>query len=271
MSRTARVSAALAAVFALLIPLSAQKALIPLAASTLADEPDRYYGERVTVTGAVERTFSTLAFSIDQEKTRAAEKDVLVLTRWLDSPVGLNAQVTVVGEVVKLDPDAIGSLKDFAAGLAQDVIAKYRGRPVLLATSVIGVAGIDLARRPPPPLSADEAAYAAVMKEVSGANSALRKALDASDAGIAREQAAVLKQAFTKTAGFWKTRGKSDAVSLADEARKLSETIERAAAGGKWEEVKTSAGSLGQTCQKCHTAYRERLDDGSYRIKQDPR
>jgi hypothetical protein len=270
MSRAVGVLAALCAAVALLMPLSAQKALIPVAAATLADEADRYSGENVSVTGSVERTLSTLAFSIDQDKTRTTGKDVLILTRWLGSPVGLNAQVTVIGEVVKIDPDAVGSLKDYAAGLAPDLIAKYRGRPAVLASSVIA-AGVDLARRPPPPLSAEEAAYAAVMKDVSAANAALRKALEASDAGIAREHAGVLQQAFIKTAGFWKTRGKADAVSLADEARKLSESIGRDAAGGKWDDVKTSTASLGQTCQKCHAAHRERLDDGSYRIKQDPR
>jgi len=31
------------------------------------------------------------------------------------------------------------------------------------------------------------------------------------------------------------------------------------------------AGTLGQSCQSCHAAYRERFDDGSYRIKEPPK
>lgn len=254
---------------ALLISLSAQKSLIPLAASTLAGDPDRYYGENVTVTGAVDQRFSKLAFSIDQDKTTSTGKDVLILARALSGSVEVNSQVTVIGEVVKFDPDSAGALKDVVLDLSPEIARKYRGRPAVLAASVISVAGIDLARRPPPPLSADEVAYATVMKEVAAANTALRKALEASDATVARDNAITLKQAFAKTAGFWKARGTTDATTLADDARKLAESIEHAAAGGKWDEIKASAGSLGQTCQKCHAAYRERLDDGSYRIKRD--
>ena len=40
-------------------------------------------------------------------------------------------------------------------------------------------------------------------------------------------------------------------------------------AAGKWDDVKTGATNLAQVCQTCHTAHRERLEDGSYRIKGD--
>ena len=247
-----------------------QKPLIPLAASTLADHPERYFGENVTLTGAVERTFSSLAFSIDQDKARSTGKDVLVLARMLTGTVQVNSHVTVIGEVVRVDPDDVArSLKEYGADLAAEIAQKYRGRPAVLAASVISAAGIDLARRPPPPMTAAEAAYAEVMKHVAAANGTLRKAVEASDAAITRDSAAALKQAFTKTADFWKARGRADAATWSDDARTLAESIDRAAAGGAWDEIKTSAEALGQTCQKCHAAYRERLDDGTYRIRRD--
>lgn len=249
---------------------TAQKPLIPLAASTLANEPDRYVGENVTLAGTVDRSFSRHVFSIDQDGTKTSEKDVLVLTRTLNGSVDLNSRVTVIGEVVRFEPaDIKQKAKDYPLDLAPEVAEKYRGRPAVLATNVISSSGVDLARRIPPPLTAEEAAYASVMKQVAAANTALRKAIEASDTNLAHEQATALKQAFAQTVSFWKARGKTDATTWAGDARKLVESIDAAAAGGKWDEVKASASSLGQTCQSCHGAYRERLDDGTYRIKQE--
>lgn len=248
----------------------AQKALIPLAASTLADDPDRYYGENVTLTGTVDRILSKFVFSIDQDKARSSGKDVLVLTRTLNSPADLNSRVTVIGEVVRFDPaDITRTAKDYPVDLAPEAAEKYRGRPAVLAASVITAAGIDLARRLPPPMTAEEAAYATVMKQVAAANTALRKAIEAADTNLAREHAGALKQAFAQTVTFWKTKGKQDATTWAGDARKLAESIDSAAASAKWDDIKTSVSSLGQTCQSCHAAYRERFDDGSYRFKRD--
>ena len=50
-------------------------------------------------------------------------------------------------------------------------------------------------------------------------------------------------------------------------ARKLSEQINAAIGTGNWDEAKTHAGTLGQQCAGCHGAFRERMDDGTYRIK----
>src|SRR5882672_8085241 len=44
------------------------KPLVPVAASTLAAHPETYYGERITMTGAVEQSLGTLVFSVDQDK-----------------------------------------------------------------------------------------------------------------------------------------------------------------------------------------------------------
>src|SRR5580765_1031171 len=52
-------------------PATAQtKPFVPLAASTLAAHPETYYGETVTMTAAVEQTFTKSAFSVDQDKTK---------------------------------------------------------------------------------------------------------------------------------------------------------------------------------------------------------
>ena len=83
-------------------------------------------------------------------------------------------------------------------------------------------------------------------------------------------RAAALKTAFVATEQFFKPHGKADAIGWAQDARKAAEAIELSAAAGKWDEVKATQANLGKMCQTCHTAYRERYDDGSFRAKLGP-
>src|SRR5438105_6436412 len=71
------------------------KPLVPVTASTLAGNPDSYYGEWVSVTGVVEQSLSRLAFAVDQGQLKSAA-DVLVLAPRLNSPVDPNTYVTIV-------------------------------------------------------------------------------------------------------------------------------------------------------------------------------
>jgi cytochrome c556 len=244
------------------------KPLVPVAASTLAAHPEMYYGERVTMTGAVEQSVGKLAFSVDQDKTKTLEQQVLVLAPRLNSPVDPNTYVTVIGEAMAFDSAELAKrAKDYPVELSPEVAAKYKGQPMIFATNVINTSGIDLAVRLPPPMTADEKALQEVMKQVGPANGALRGDADKMDVATTKEHAATLTKAFTQTEAFWKVKGKTDAAQWAQEARKLAETIDTAASAGKWDDVKSSAGTLGQKCASCHGAYRERFDDGSFRIK----
>jgi hypothetical protein len=184
--------------------------------------------------------------------------------------VEVNTSVTVIGEVVAFDAAGIARRgTGHTLDLPPDVMAAYAGRPAVLATSVIDAAVVDLARRPPPPLTAEEAAYAAVMKRVGPAFAELRQAVSASNAEAAAAGAASLGHAFAETEAFWKTRRKPDAIKWSIDARTALDAARRAAEGGRWDEVKTSMSGVGQACQSCHAAYRVRLDDGTYRIKGD--
>jgi cytochrome c556 len=250
------------------------KPLLPIAVNTLVARPDAYVGERVTLTAAVNQILSRTAFAVSQRKvaceggqTEPAGGDVLVVSPILNSPVDLDKYVTVSGEVLRFDPAEIAAkARAYKLDLAPDVVEKYRGRPAVLATSVINAAFVDLAKRLPPPMAADEKVYDDMMKQVGPAFAALRNA-DASNAEATTKNVAILKQAFAQTETFWKGKGKADAIEWSQNARKQVDSIEKAAAGGNWEALKTSAGTLGQACQTCHAAYRERFDDGSFRIK----
>jgi hypothetical protein len=244
------------------------KPLVPVAASTLAAHPETYYGERVTMSGAVEQTIGTLVFSVDQDKTKTLDKQILVLAPRMNSPVEANTYVTVIGEVVAFDSAEVTKrAKDYPVEVSPEIAAKFKGRPVIFATNVINTAGTDLAMRLPPPMTAEELALQRAMKAIAPASAALRADADKMDANLAKEHAVALKQAFAQTEAIWKAKGKADAVQIAADARKLAETIELDAAAAKWDEVKTSAGTLNTKCGACHGVYRERFDDGSFRIK----
>jgi cytochrome c556 len=107
----------------------------------------------------------------------------------------------------------------------------------------------------------------ATMKKVQPAFGQLRKSIEAMDATMAKESTAVLKTALADVATFFEAKGKHDAHQWASDAGKIVASIETSAAASKWDDVKASAGSLGKSCQTCHDAYREKADDGTYRLK----
>jgi hypothetical protein len=250
----------------------AAKPLVPVATNTVNANPDAYYGQGVTITAAVEQVLSKSAFAVDQRRVAGAPAptrptDVLVLVPTLQSPVDPKSYVTVMGELVKFDPAEIAKkAKDYKLDLPADVIAKYNGRPALIANSVITDKFVDLAKRLPPPMTADEEALSKVMKPLPPALAALRTAVDASKPEDATKNAAVLKQGFADIEAFWKPK-KQDATQWAHDARVKVEGIQAAIAAGKWEDAKAAVPAVQQACGTCHTSYRERFDDGSFRIK----
>jgi cytochrome c556 len=246
----------------------APRALVPAAASSIAASPERFIGEYVTMTGTIEQTLGKIAFSVDQDRTKSTGQEVLVIPNRLNEPVEPNTYVTVIGDVIKFDPAELTKRnKTLPPDLTPDIVAKYQGKPAVLASAVINAAMIDVAKFTPPPLTAEEAAFDKVMKAVGPANAALRKGMDASNAELVRTNTEILKKSFTDTEAFWKARGKADAMKFAAEARKAVELIQLAAAAAKWDDVKTHVNTLGQQCAACHGVYRERLEDGSFAIK----
>jgi cytochrome c556 len=250
------------------------KPLVPVATNTVTANPDAFYGEAVTMTAAVDQILSKSAFSVDQRKIGAGNKaqngghEMLVLAPTLLFPVDLNAYVTVMGEVVKFDPAEIAKkAKDYKLDLSPEAVEKYRGRPVLLATAVINEKFVDLAKKPLPPMTADEIALSKVMKQVGPAFAALRTSIDGANVEATTKNVAVLKQMFAETETFWKPRGKADAIGWAQDARKQVDLVDHAVVAGKLDDAKAPAGTLGQACASCHGAYRERLEDGTFRIK----
>jgi cytochrome c556 len=243
------------------------KAIVPVAASSVAAKPDQWVGEYVAMTGIVDASVGPLAFTVDQDKTKSGN-DVLVLAQRMSDPVAANTYVTVIGLLMKYDPAKVASTsKAHAGGLPADAAAKYSGKPVILATSVVNDRMLDLARFIPPPMTPEEEALQKAMRGVPAASGEMRKGADASNVEMATKNIATLTAAFTEVETFMKKRGKQDAVKWAADARTNVLLVEKSAKSGQWDAAKIAAASVGSSCGTCHTPYRERLEDGSFRFK----
>lgn len=244
------------------------RAIVPVAASSVGAKPDQWYGEYVAMTGVVDTAYGKMAFSVDQDKTKSSPNDVLVIAGRMSDPVVPNTYVNVIGLLMKYDPaDVAAKSKVHAQELPADIAAKYKGKPVILATSVVNDKMLDLARFIPPPMSPEEEALSKAMKGVPAASGELRKGADGSNLELATKNIATLSAAFTEAETFMKKRGKLDAVKWAADARANVLLVEKAAKAGTWDDAKKAAAAVGGSCGTCHGPYRERLEDGSFRFK----
>jgi cytochrome c556 len=244
------------------------KPLVPVAASSVYNTPDVYVNEYLTMTAAVEKNLSKTAFSVDQDKTKATGKEVLVIAPTLQKAADANTYVTVIGQMIKFDANEVAAkLKDYQIDLSPEDMARFQGKPVVLATSVIDIGGIDIAKKPIPPPTADDLTLAKQMTKLPGAQAALRKGVDGSDANIVKEQATIIKAAFAETQAFWKTKNNAEAMGIAAEGVKHADAVLTAAAAANWDGVKAALSPMGAVCGNCHGKYRERMEDGTFRIK----
>jgi len=240
---------------------------VPVTASSLAAHPDGFVGRTVTMMGTVARQLSPTVFTVEQGQAKAMPVAVLVIAPTLTAPPPADAYVSVIGSAVLFDPADLKMPEGYSLDLPADVVETYRGHAAVVATTVLTADLTDLAKRKPPPLTPEEQAFSSLMKQVNPAAMALRTSLAASDGATAHDRARELKTLFTSVQAFFGKRGIADAQGWAGEAIKLSDTIDAAASASKWPAATEAATSLTGLCTTCHTAHRERLDDGTYRLK----
>jgi hypothetical protein len=222
----------------------------------------------------VERMLSKTAFLVDQRRAvsssevASAGKPVLVIAPYLTATLEEHKYVLVRGELVKFDlPAIVKAAADYTLDLPSDVALKYQGQPVLIATSVLNARYAELARKPLPPPRPEEVSLSGAMKAINPAFTALRAALDDAKTEIVAQNVAKLEPALTQAETIWDELGQSAAAEWTREARARSLEIGHAAAAGDWDSAKGAAGKLNQLCQNCHGAYRDRLEDGSFRLR----
>jgi hypothetical protein len=245
----------------------------PIATNTIVDSPDTYVGKLVTITAGVERMVSKTTFLMDQQRAagpnqvKAAGKPLLVIAPYLTSSLDAKKYFLVRGQVVKLEPAALARLApDYVLDLPDEIGAKFMGQPVLVASSVLNSTYAELARKPIPPPTPADVALTSAMKTISPAFNALRTAAQESKADAVKTNLAAIVPAFAQAETILGDM-KHAAAAQAREAAAQVSSIESALAASDWDAVKSSADALNRTCQNCHAAFRERQDDGTFRIK----
>jgi hypothetical protein len=102
-------------------------------ADRIAGSPERYVGRRVLLTADVSRVESEGLFAL--EPGVAAPDAVLVLNPRPSSPPAPGARVTVSGTVRPFSREELGPLDHLPAD-AEALLARYAGRPVVVADSI---------------------------------------------------------------------------------------------------------------------------------------
>lgn len=114
-------------------------------------------------------------------------------------------------------------------------------------------------------LVADE--MSAPMKKIGGSFGGTRKASEAKDYKAIADHAVVIENEFSSTLDGWKKRNYADAVEWTEEAIAGAKALKVAAEANDEAGIRTAMGKVGATCKSCHTTRREKLEDGTYKIK----
>jgi hypothetical protein len=104
------------------------------------------------------------------------------------------------------------------------------------------------------------------MKDTDTANKVLRK-LEKKTGSEAVKNAETLGAVYEEMIGFWRQRKRDDAEKWSEEGKAAAVILASAAHSGDTEKAEAAYQKISGTCKSCHTAYRERLADGTYRIK----
>ena len=113
----------------------------------------------------------------------------------------------------------------------------------------------------------DEKEYEGWMKTTGATVGSMRKNVEAKANDAAAQDAEKLAEVFKKVEGFWQARKTEDAVIWSQQAQTAAKEISTAAKGGDFEKAGVSMKSLMVNCASCHTAHREKLPEGGYKIK----
>jgi cytochrome c556 len=113
----------------------------------------------------------------------------------------------------------------------------------------------------------DEKAFQKHMKAVGKTTKAFKANFESKNAAAIEKDGADTAAAYKAMAAFFKARKNDDAVKWSDDSAAGAAGAAVAAKAGDWDKVKSEWGAVGKNCKACHDKYREKLDDGSYKIK----
>ena len=105
------------------------------------------------------------------------------------------------------------------------------------------------------------------MKTTGATAGSLRKNLEAKNGEAAASDAKKLQEMFTKVHDFWMNKKVDGAMKFAMDAQSGFKEVGQLATAGKFDEAAATLKTTMATCGGCHSAYREKAADGSWKIK----
>ena len=106
-----------------------------------------------------------------------------------------------------------------------------------------------------------------LMKDVLSSFSSLKKNLEAKNSAESEKNSKKLEGLFKDVEKFWAARKTKDAVDFSKDAQKGAAEVAKEAKAGNFEKALATYGDIGKNCQGCHTAHREKLPEGGFKIK----
>jgi cytochrome c556 len=114
---------------------------------------------------------------------------------------------------------------------------------------------------------ASDADYATHMKEIGQLNGVLNKSVKAGDAAEAGKAAARMEVLFKNVHTYWADKKIADATTAAQGVVTSLQAVQKALAANDMTAAETARATIGANCMSCHTAHREKLPEGGFRIK----
>ena len=114
---------------------------------------------------------------------------------------------------------------------------------------------------------ATDADFATHMKEIQQQNGMLNKSIKGGMAEEATKAAARLEVLFKNIHGYWNDKKVEDATTASQTAVTSLQAVQKAVAANDMAAAETARATFAGTCMTCHTAHREKLPEGGFRIK----
>jgi len=112
-----------------------------------------------------------------------------------------------------------------------------------------------------------DADYQKAMKEIGPAFMALQRDNASMSHADGEKQAQLLSDRFKDVQAYWEAKKASDAVEFAKGAIAAADATVKASASMDMTTLTSSQQKLQAACAGCHMAHRDRLQDGTYKIK----
>jgi cytochrome c556 len=114
---------------------------------------------------------------------------------------------------------------------------------------------------------ASDTDYATHMKEIGQLNGVLNKSMKGGDAAEAGKAAARMEVLFKNVHTYWADKKIADATTAAQGVVTSLQAVQKALAANDMAAAETARAGIGANCMSCHTAHREKLPEGGFRIK----